>query len=216
MKWFGCSVIIFFMIISAGNSRDFVGISNTLEGCRDLLENDRESDELKIGVHNLAGYLLIMDPNHPGIPEVAAFLSGLPDDLESLTVAGAEAYHLMMIKQPEKASEIYLELILRYPSHPDINRYRIALARAFRESGRLRQAIAQLESILKQAPVLAPWVLLERAKIHTLEDEQDDALRTVARIIDRFGDSYPARMAESLQKTLLFNRILGSGQGASQ
>ncbi|MCD4653045.1 hypothetical protein K8T06_03830 [bacterium] len=139
-----------------------------------------EPEDKNQSMAQLAALLLIIDNDAPEI-------SGLKNRLATQTEISIEAdialaLQLLQIGFPDKAAQKLLDLILKYPDDFRINRFRIGLARAFRQDGQFELAAAQLEPIMDLHTSDGRWATLERARLYQTQNNSKLAIELYEQI----------------------------------
>jgi tetratricopeptide (TPR) repeat protein len=128
-------------------------------------------------IDRISGYRYLLDVSNENMQLIRKFFESIPKSSQTASSLAASAYDLMQLNQPGKAAEVYLNVILGFPKDPRIQRYRIALARSFREAGDYRQAASQLEPIQKGNTPDAWWAKLERARVYLAAGDEQNAVK---------------------------------------
>jgi predicted Zn-dependent protease len=110
-------------------------------------------------VQQLSALLVLLPPSDP----VANAVGDRLDVQQSADAQMALAFHALKTGSGRNASQRFLDLILQYPGDPRINRFRIALARAFRLDRQYDLAAAQLEPLMNLNTTDGKWAMLEKA-----------------------------------------------------
>ncbi|MBN1879775.1 hypothetical protein JW823_06660 [bacterium] len=158
----------------------------------------------------LSSLLLVMSDSDP-------LRSPLIDRLEvhvdeSADVQMAIAFSLLSDNQPEEASKRLLDLILRYPNEPRIQRFRIALARSFRAEGQLSMATAQLDPLFDFATDTGRYAILEKAMILKDMQETQKALDLLNQLDSAGVESlYFSSLVRAEKESLEMKMILSGG-----
>lgn len=117
----------------------------------------------------LSALLLLLSDSDPNKQDLIDRLEIHVTD--SVDAQMAIAFSKLASSNPGDASKRLLDLIMRFPDEPRVQRFRIALARSFRMQGQLETANAQLEPLLNPNTEDGRWALLEKAMI--LDDLHD-------------------------------------------
>ncbi len=151
-------------------------------------QSGNENDKID-AIEQLSALLLILPTSDP--------MSSISNDLlerfirVSPDALMAQALYLLQSGYPQIASQRLLDLILSYPDDPRINRFRIALARAFKEEGKHDLAVAQLDPLMNTMTIDGKWATLEKAiLLHETGDFKSavQILKSLTSVVE--GNSY--------------------------
>ncbi len=202
----GLCICVLINTDTATQAEDSSGTA-TIAACTELLKTDLESDSSRDCVQNLAGLLRLLEPESADAGNIKKILDDLPRDKHNAYSLASLAFWELKNGEPARASELLLALILRYPTDPDIARYRIALARAFRESGDFLQSAAQLAPIIENQSSVTPWALLEQARLYHAQKDIDNASRVYQQIETIARDSESARIAAIERRSITLHQM---------
>ncbi|MGB3977207.1 MAG: hypothetical protein WBM02_08985 [bacterium] len=125
-------------------------------------QSGNEGDKVD-AIEQLAALLLLLPPSDSmgsiTSESLERFIQISPDALM------AQAFYSLQSGNPKIASQRLLDIILKYPDEPRINRFRIALARAFREEGKYDLAAAQLDPLMNLITTDGKWATLEKVDL---------------------------------------------------
>ncbi len=155
-----------------------------------------DSETIRDGLEELAGILVLIDPDHAVAPLIRDALSKIRDKDRSVRVASALAIDLVRQGQYDGAAKAYFDIILRFPRDPSITRFQIALARAYIMQQEFDKARATLEPLTRKQSVESSWAVLELARIALLNRHQDEAIRRYRSIPVASPGSFAAKLAE--------------------
>jgi predicted Zn-dependent protease len=125
-------------------------------------------------VEQLAALLLVIPPSDPIHTALADRLEIHVDDTPDASMA--IAFQALATGQSQKASRRLLDLILQYPDDYRINRFRIALARAFGADNQFDLAAAQLEPLMNTSTTNGQWAMLEKGLLLHEAGQYEDAI----------------------------------------
>lgn len=121
-------------------------------------QSGNETDQ-QDAIQQLSALLLLLPPSDPVTKAVGDRLAVQ----QSADAQMAMAFHALKNGSAQNASQRFLDLILRYPGDSRINRFRIALARAFRMDRQYDLAAAQLDPLMNLDTADGQWAMLEKA-----------------------------------------------------
>jgi tetratricopeptide (TPR) repeat protein len=199
----GSVVLILFLCVHTTSAVDF---SDAHKQCAALMETMESPKEIRSCLTTLAGYLNLLDADDINADSISSLIKSAPKNLQTAYVRAAYGSYQLRLGNPEKSTEIFLELILSFPADPNILRYRTILAEAFRLSGDLDQAAAQLEPLLMVKTPESAWVFLEKARLCQAEDNAEEALRYYRRIEVRAPGSKVADIALKESRYIRLNQ----------
>lgn len=164
------------------------------------------SDDAKDAIAELSSLLLLLDNETPDI-------HSLRDRLQSQSQQNNDALIAIALKNlqsgfPDQAAESLLELILKLPQDPRVNRFRIGLARAFRQDERFDLAVAQLEPILELKTPDGRWATLEYARILRTQGDNQTAINIYQSILDSQPSRYLGRIARAEKLDTNFSNVI--------
>lgn len=157
----------------------------------DALGSDSQVDLLE----KLAGALILIDTDNPVAEKIRLKLEQIPDKKKTARICAAIASDKLRQGDYRNACKLYFDLILRFPKDPNINRFRIAMARAYVMNREFDQAKAHLDPITRLPTIDAGWASLELAKISMLGQNLDEARRRYKSIEIAFPGSFAAKIS---------------------
>lgn len=155
----------------------------------------------------LFSWLVLLEPGDARADIVRGIIETIPESDLSPVLLANKAGDLLQNGKPAQAAEKYLDLILKFPKDENINRWRIALARAFRDSGNFKQAKEQLALIASGGSIDASWALLEQARLHYALDEIGESERLYRAIETRSTDKLLRSIVQSELKKLNLKKL---------
>jgi len=161
----------------------------------------------KESMEQLAALLLIIDKDSP-------LVNTLTDKL--VTYSGISSSHIdvaiafqgLRVGFPDKAAEGMLDLILKHQNDFRVNRFRIGLARAFRQTGQFELAAAQIDPIVDLRTSDGRWATLERARIYQSQNDSKHAIELYKSIQNSDATSYLKQTAHREQLETSFRSVL--------
>lgn len=154
----------------------------------------------------LASLMLLLDTDAPLIRDLTDRLDTQSD--ASVDAAAAVGFQMLRQGLSESGSQRLLDLILKYPSDPRVNRFRIGLARAFRQDGQFDLAAAQLEPIMDYKTPDGRWATLERARLYRAMNDDTDAIRLLEALESEAVNDYLRQIAHTEKLEASFSRIV--------
>ncbi|MBN1356876.1 hypothetical protein JXA40_11495 [bacterium] len=174
--------------------------------CVEIVRSGENPVDTRDCLERLAGYLKLIEPDDITAREIRECLEGVPEERWTPFLQAALGSHYLKTGNPDKASEMYLDLILSFPSDPKIMRYRIALAEAFRMSGNYIQAAAQLEPLLESRSTESAWAILEMARLNQSRGLPDKALENYRKIELQAAGTKVAEIARRESREIRLNQ----------
>jgi len=173
--------------------------------------NASDSDD---ALTQLAALMLLLDTD-------AAIAGNLMDRLETQRDTSADAdaalgFQMLRRGFSEKGSQRLLDLVLKHPGDPRVNRFRIGLARAFRQDGQFDLAAAQLEPIMDLKTPDGQWATLEQARLLRSQGDDDGAIRLLTALEQSASSDYLRQLAHSEKQEASFNRIVNHEDSESE
>jgi len=172
------------------------------------------SDEKTRALSQLSALLLQLDVDAPESLELMDRLEPLGN--QSADAGMAVAFQTLRRGFPEKSSRHLLDLILKYAADPRVNRFRIGLARAFRQDGQFDLAAAQLEPIMNLQTPTGRWATLERALLYRTQGADEDAIRLLEDLEKAAVNVYLKQRIEQEKLEASFNRLVTSEVSQTQ
>ncbi|MBN1297175.1 hypothetical protein JXA80_10375 [bacterium] len=138
----------------------------------------------------LSSLLLVLDTDDPATHVIQDKLSSLAS--QSIDAEISTALHALHTGSTASASQLLLDLVLQHPADHRIHRFRIALARCFRDDGQLDLAAAQLEPVMNGSTPDSLWAKLERARLYRIAGHYDEAM-TLYSVLENQNDNATIR-----------------------
>lgn len=214
MRWISAPLIIILIISLTGTVLGgFLPSTVTTSQWRDNYlakwQAGDTTDKLD-AVQQLAALLILLPPSDPIYSTLVDRLRIHIDDMPDAQMA--VAFQALATGQPQEASQHLLDLILQYPGDHRINRFRIALARAFRADRQYDLAIAQLEPLMNTTTTNGKWAMLEHALLLQEMGRYEDAITVLTELAASLEDTdyltFPVKQALS---AAVSQRMLAEG-----
>ena len=196
--------------MNSGIRSEGVELIARIKNCEERIRAEQAGDSRTESSKELAGYLRLLDPDDDVASGIYDFLSAEDANSFPPETCSSIAYFLLERGEPVKASSIYLELILKFPDHPDVEKYRVALAESFAKAGDESHAKAQLMPLAKSNHPESVWAMLELARISQLQKNQKEALTWYHKVETQLPESKAADIARQESRSIQFNQFLSS------
>ena len=156
----------------------------------------------------LAGFMMLFAEDEDLREKIGAELKNVPGSLRTPEILIALAYYDEMHGNFALSADTYLQIILKYPTDKDIQRYRIALAESLRKAEQYDQALAQLELLQNQNNGFSVWAQLEIARLYRSMGNQAKASSYYQKVINRAKGEKIKSKARDEFRNMRFNQII--------